>query len=102
MPVSKKRKITRVREIRKVTFTVPEVFGDAEFNVPSLDMVQGKYADMVADETKSRLALRQFMEDNGAEAEAEAFDELAGEDEHKLFLEAWQAASGITAPKSRG
>lgn len=100
MSTSKKR-ITRKpgNKIKFVTFEVPEFF-DGEFKLPSMDQLSRKYRKRLgSDEVDPDGPIEDFMRDNGADVEADVYNEMTAE-ETKAFISAWQDASGVTVPKS--
>ena len=99
-PKSKQKKqFTRKKKVEytRVTFAVPEIFGDdEEFDLPNLrQLPSGVQRQM---RTSPDVFLNWIVDHVTAE-EAEAIDTL-DEEEHLEFLEAWSKASKVAAGKS--
>ncbi|GAA1714444.1 hypothetical protein [Brachybacterium phenoliresistens] len=95
---SKKKQFSRTTKVTydRVQFTLPEVFGDAEFDLPTMrQMPLGVSRTM---KTDPRRFLNWIVE-NATPEEAEAIDSLV-DDEALLFMDAWGKASKAAAGKS--
>lgn len=97
--MAKKFKRVKKKVFPKVEFTLPEVYGDAVFNLPDLASFDLK--------TQRRLgagdtdALFSQLEEAGVDAETrDAIDDLQGDDVTAL-MEAWGKVSAVDAGKSK-
>ena len=94
------KKFVRMTEkkIEMVSFTLPEIYGDAEFVLPDTDQMPIRAQRMIRRNDANGLI--EFLQDAGVDAETiDAIDSLDSEE----FLElskAWGEASGIDLPKS--
>lgn len=86
------------KQIAMVSFTLPEIYGDAEFVLPDTDQMPIRAQRMIRRNDANGLI--EFLQDAGIDAETiDAIDSLDTEE----FLElakAWGEASGIDLPKS--
>lgn len=98
MAQAKTYKRTKKKNIPMVTFTYPEVYGDAEFTIPSTKRLPLGAA--MAFRVGDLPALFTFFETVGVSVEAiEALEDLDAE-EFQDFCKHWGEASGLEAPKS--
>lgn len=97
--MARKQKFKRVNTgDDRVVFTLPDVYGDAEFVMPSADrMPNGVMRALKRDELD---ALFIWFEKMGVDAETlDAIDDLTA-DETMRFIQAWTRAEGVDLPKS--
>lgn len=98
MPVSKKRITRKNRDFTKVSFEVPEYF-EGTFEVPDFNRLNvGELSRLSDNDLK---AIADLFERTGCSDESEAVREMEI-DEIQPFMDAWQKASGVDLPKSRG
>lgn len=98
MPVSKKRITRKNRDFTKVSFEVPEYF-EGTFEVPDFNRLNvGELSRLSDNDLK---AIADLFERTGCSDEAEAVREMEI-DEIQPFMDAWQKASGVDLPKSKG
>lgn len=98
MPVSKKRITRKNRDFTKVSFEVPEYF-EGTFEVPDFNRLNvGELSRLSDNDLK---AIADLFERTGCADEAEAVREMEI-DEIQPFMDAWQKASGVDLPKSKG
>lgn len=93
-----------VRKTKKqytfVSFTLPEIYGDAEFVLPDTDQMPLKAQRLIRRNDVNGII--DFLEDTGVDADTiGAIDELDA-NEFVEFTKAWGEASGINLPKSGG
>lgn len=98
MPVSKKRITRKTRDFTKVTFEVPEYF-EGTFEVPDFNRMNvGEIGRLSSGEVT---VIAEFLDRAGSTDEADAVREMEM-DEIQPFMDAWQKASGVDLPKSKG
>lgn len=98
MAQAKKFKRIKKKNIPMVTFTFPEVYGGAEFTLPSTKRLPLGAA--MAFRVGDLPALFTFFESIGVDLEAiDALEDLDAE-EFQGFCKHWGEASGLEAPKS--
>lgn len=98
MPVSKKRITRKTRDFTKVTFEVPEYF-EGTFEVPDFNRLNVEELSRLKNDDIEVIA--DLFERTGCEAEAEIARKMEL-DEIQPFMDAWQKASGVDLPKSKG
>ena len=98
MPVSKKRITRKTRDFTKVIFEVPEYF-EGTFEVPDFNRLNVEELSRL--NNNDIKAIADLFDRTGCEAEAEIARELEM-DEIQPFMDAWQKASGVDLPKSKG
>ena len=98
MPVSKKRITRKTRDFTKVTFEVPEYF-EGTFEVPDFNRLNVEELSRVTD--NDLRAIADLFRRTGCVDEADAVLEMEI-DEIQTFMDAWQKASGVDLPKSKG
>lgn len=98
MPVSKKRITRKNRDFTKVSFEVPEYF-DGTFEVPDFNRLNVGELSRVTD--NDLRAIADLFRRTGCVDEADAVLEMEI-DEIQTFMDAWQKASGVDLPKSKG
>lgn len=94
-----KKKFTRVtRDVPTVTFTLPDVYGDAEFELPNATYTPLEFTAAV--QRTDITAILAWFENNGVdEATLDAIADLNME-EFLTFSKAWGKASKVSVPKS--
>ncbi|AZQ77669.1 hypothetical protein EJ997_10275 [Flaviflexus ciconiae] len=101
MAAKKTKKFVRKTEkkIEMVSFTLPEIYGDAEFVLPDTDQMPIKAQRMIRRNDANGII--EFLQDAGVDAETiDAIDALDAAEFVELS-KAWGEASGIDLPKSR-
>lgn len=98
MPVSKKRITRKNRDFTKVSFEVPEYF-EGTFEVPDFNRLNVGELSRVTD--NDLRAIADLFRRTGCVDEADAVLEMEI-DEIQTFMDAWQKASGVDLPKSKG
>lgn len=100
MAAKKTKKFVRKNEkkLEMVSFTLPEIYGDAEFVLPDTDQLPIRAQRMIRRNDANGLI--EFLQDAGVDAETiDAIDSLDTEEFVELS-KAWGEASGIDLPKS--
>ena len=100
MAAKKTKKFVRKNEkkLEMVSFTLPEIYGDAEFVLPDTDQLPIRAQRMIRRNDANGLI--EFLQDAGVDSETiDAIDSLDTE-EFVDLSKAWGEASGIDLPKS--
>lgn len=97
--MTKKFKRVAKKRFPMVQFTLPEIYGDAVFELPDLGSFDlGTQRAMEAGSAGPMFGL---LEEAGVDAETvAALDDLQGEEANQLFV-AWANASKVTPGKSK-
>lgn len=86
------------KKIEMVSFTLPEIYGDAEFVLPDTDQLPLKAQRLIRRNDANGVI--EFLYDAGVDEETiEAIDALDSQEFVELS-KAWGQASGIDLPKS--
>lgn len=97
--MAKKFKRVSKKRFPMVEFTLPEIYGDAVFELPDLGSFD--LGTQRAMESGSANPMFGLLEEAGVDSETiEALDDLQGEEANQLFA-AWANASKVTPGKSK-
>lgn len=97
--MAKKFKRVSKKRFPMVRFTLPDIYGDAVFELPDLGSFD--LGTQRAMESGSANPMFGLLEEAGVDAETlDALDDLQGEEATQLF-EAWANASKVTPGKSK-